>query len=88
MADIELEHAQLDVLLQSVADKIRVAAKRDLAQKVLSAIDRLWIDTRFDSQWRNGFIQCQGEVRREIQCLFTNEGIDLMQQLDGGEGDD
>jgi flavin-dependent dehydrogenase len=46
-------------------------AKRDLAEKARKAISDLWIDTRFDSQWRNGFEQCKGEALRAVEQLFT-----------------
>jgi hypothetical protein len=52
-----------------------VAARRDLAKKALAAIDELWIDTRFDGQWRNGFQQCKSEALREMRRLFAAEGV-------------
>jgi len=84
MADIELEHAQLDVVLQSVADKIRVTAKRDLAQKILAVIEQTNPYLTFGSANGSMMKKC---VVAGLQSLFINEGINLTQQPDGGEGD-
>jgi hypothetical protein len=56
---------------------IITAAKRDLAEKVLTAIGNLQIDDRFSAHQHNGFGQCKGEALRELRRIFTESGIDL-----------
>lgn len=63
-------------------------AERDLAKKARQAINDLWIDTRFDSQWRNGFEQCKGDALRKLQRVFTESGVEVEKSDVDDERDD
>jgi len=59
-------------------------AKRDLAQKILAVIEQTNPYLTFGSANGSMMKKC---VVAELQSLFINEGINLTQQPDGGEGD-
>lgn len=53
------------------------AAKRELAEKALAALNALKVDDRFSGHWRNGFGQCKGGALRELKRVFTESGVEV-----------